>query len=83
MRGRRILLQVLVIDAVPLVLCVLVPALWHGQVHDVCNMADVYAWQYLAYIILPLYGCVTAMQVWGVGGLLLYAAILYGKPILD
>ena len=55
----------LVIDAIPIILCVLVPAVWHGEVRDdrACNMADVYAWPYLAYVILPVYAVVTVMQV--------------------
>ena len=53
----RIFLQVLGIDAVPIVICGLIPIFWHGDIDEdeLCNMTDIFTYGYMAYVLLPGY----------------------------
>ena len=69
----RVLLKCLIIDAIPIVLCLIIPILWKKTLksEDVCLMVTVFPRAYIAIIIIPTFFLTVLVKI------IMYAIIFF------
>lgn len=51
----RVLLKCLIIDVIPIIVCLIVPLFWRKELKGNCLMVNILPFEYLAFILIPMY----------------------------